>query len=167
MKRAKLQSRFKHIGNCIFDGEFLSSLKNYLGVEDLCILTEEKDREKVNGAIGLIWTRVGLSKTLKIMNAYELIEIYLGHNEEIKSIFDLRSDILILMYGYGEFENARQSDILVQTIENRKSFNCVTCLINRGREIPNKLNSVKSVMESLKYSFIKLGIKKENSMFTR
>lgn len=54
-----------------------------------------------------------------LMNAYSLIEIYLGHNENITSIEQLESQLIVLYMGYSEFENKRQADIIMQLIEQQ------------------------------------------------
>ncbi len=56
----------------------------------------------------------GGRKTWKVINAYDLLEIYLGHVEDFKSIFELGEPHIIITHGNQEFVNRRQWDIINQ-----------------------------------------------------
>lgn len=58
-------------------------------------------------------------KDWELMNAYTLIEIYLGKYEDIKSIFEINVPYLILTFGIDEMENKRQWDIINQYLSWR------------------------------------------------
>lgn len=164
--KLKLHARFKTLGPYEFDRKFLSPLRR-VNPGDLCILTEVKSQAKINGAVGLMWAKAGLSKYLRVMNAYELIEIYLGNLESYKSIFELKMDILVLMYGYSEFENRRQSDIILQTMENRRRLGLQTWFVNLGKEIPAKLSKVASYMQSSNYEVVNLSCVRGGFLLTQ
>lgn len=55
----------------------------------------------------------------KVMSAYSLLDVYLGNSEDYQTVLDISPDVLCLYLGYGEFENKRQVDIVVQTIHNQ------------------------------------------------
>jgi len=54
----------------------------------------------------------------KFLSAYTLLDIYLGNNEDLKSVLDVNSDVVCLYLGYGEFENKRQIDVIIQLVNN-------------------------------------------------
>jgi hypothetical protein len=54
----------------------------------------------------------------RFLSAYTLLDIYLGNHEDFKSVMDISCDVLCLYLGYGEFENKRQVDVIVQVINN-------------------------------------------------
>lgn len=62
----------------------------------------------------------GGRKDWKVINAYELIEIYLGHIEDVATIFQLNTPYVIMTYGNEEFENKRQWDIINQFVAWRQ-----------------------------------------------
>ena len=53
----------------------------------------------------------------KIFNAYELIDIFLGKHPDYKSFFSIRTGFLVLTFGWNEFENKRQEDVILQMLD--------------------------------------------------
>lgn len=53
------------------------------------------------------------------MNGYELIDIYLGHQEDVPSLLSLEADVIMITLGYNEFENRRQEDAILQVLDNQ------------------------------------------------
>ena len=82
----------------------------------LCVKYENNNELKYV-ALSLI-LRLKKFKSVKFLNAYELIDIYLGNVEEYKTIFDLKQDIILVYFTGTEFENRRQDDIVIQLGEN-------------------------------------------------
>lgn len=70
----------------------------------------------------------------KICNAYEFLDIYLGNSEEYQSIAEIEVDVIATYLGYGEFENKRQEDILLQLINYQKARNKNFWLFFKGSE---------------------------------
>ena len=59
--------------------------------------------------------------TCTTLNAYELINIYLDKNEDYQSINQINTDLSFIYLGYSEFDNKRQSDIIVQLFDGNLS----------------------------------------------
>lgn len=80
-----------------------------------------------------------------IMNGYELLDIYLGNNEDVKSIFDVTAKVICLYLGYSEFENKRQSDIIEQLCEQQRVRGNYVWLIYKGRNVDEKYPRLKDM----------------------
>lgn len=113
--------------------------------KDMVISTGSLSQDRLNIVLAYLLLKRGVHRTYQVRNVYELIEIFLGHIEGIKSIFELTSDILILLSGYYEFENKRQEDILLQTLANRRRQGRITWLVLKGtsNRIPNVVDYTK------------------------
>ena len=68
----------------------------------------------------------------KIFNAYKLLDIYLGNDEEFQSISQVSAEYIATYLGYGEFENRRQADSIVQLASYQDSRNKSTWLYYKG-----------------------------------
>lgn len=62
-----------------------------------------------------LFSRIGFVD-YRLMSAYSLIDIFLGNNEEEKTVLDISPDVVCLYLGYGEFENKRQADVIIQLV---------------------------------------------------
>jgi len=58
--------------------------------------------------------------TYKILNVYELIEVYLSRHPVYSSLFQMTFPATILMEGYNEFPNVRQNDAILQFLDIAK-----------------------------------------------
>lgn len=89
----------------------------------------------------------------RLMNAYSLIEIYLGHNDDITSIEQLESNHIVLYLGFSEFENKRQADIIMQLIEQQLLRRGTLWLIYKGSEdtFANKYRELLQLMNQRKF----------------
>lgn len=75
--------------------------------------------------------------TYRIMNVYELIEIFLQHHPTYKSMFEIKFPALILLQGYDEFPNVRQNDAILQVLEiMRRSDGLVLYISSRQDDPP-------------------------------
>lgn len=99
-----------------FDKERFNNVLQKLGD----INVEQSLYIRYNSNIDLKYTALALIlklksfESLKFMNAYELLDIYLGNSEEFKSILDIPQKIIIVYFSGTEFENKRQADIIIQ-----------------------------------------------------
>lgn len=57
---------------------------------------------------------------LVVYNAYSLIDIFLGNNEDVQSLLDIDRDIVCVYAGYNEFENKRAQDVILQVADQQK-----------------------------------------------
>lgn len=92
---------------------------------------------EINGRLAVLLLRQ--KAPFQVLNVYELIEIYLGNYPEIRSIFSLRSPLLLLLHGYEEFENKRQPDIILQTLENRQRLGLMSWLVTKLPRLPERV----------------------------
>lgn len=53
----------------------------------------------------------------KILNVYELIEIYLSRHPHFKSLYELKFPAVVMLEGYNEFPNVRQNDAILQYLD--------------------------------------------------
>ena len=122
--------------------------------EDLYIMAPRRaDVREVQGLFAFMLLRRGVSRSYLYINAYELIEIYLQKSKTgCSSVFELDHDILIITFGFGEFSNQRQEELLVQTMENRKRLGKVTWFLTR-KELKNgdkTMMNLKDLLEGYK-----------------
>jgi hypothetical protein len=71
------------------------------------------------GAIAHCLLKSGVSRSYRYLNAYELIDIYLGNHPDYRALLSISADIVVIDYGFDEFENKRQEDALNQVISNQ------------------------------------------------
>lgn len=88
------------------------------------------------------------------MNAYELLDIYLGNKEEFSCISDITASLAIVYLGYSEFENKRQSDVIEQFIDIQRVNHRAFHLLFRGSSIESKYPTTASHVKSLGYPII-------------
>lgn len=84
----------------------------------------------------------GKYQSYMFMNAYELIDIYLGNKEEIKCISDIEASLVIVYLGYSEFENKRQSDVIEQLFEIQRINRRKMWVLYRGTTMDSKYPKV-------------------------
>lgn len=77
---------------------------------------------------------LGKKVNYEVMNAYRLIDIYLGNDPVYKSVSAIENKYLLLYLGYNEFENKRQGDIIDQVMSLRRTENKYTWLFYRGNK---------------------------------
>ena len=90
-----LEVTLNNFGHSVVKLDKLSKLSS-----PFMIISTSRVNKWTNLILGLLWTKVGIGKSLRVMNAYELIEIYLGNIEAIKSIFELTMEVLVIVYGF-------------------------------------------------------------------
>lgn len=138
MLMRKMKNKFAKIGEVKIDHSLLEKVEKIDPHKDFFIECQGIQQNKINGMIAFQWARFGIDRSLEVRNVYELIEIFLGHFEYPKSIFELTTEVLVLLSGYCEFENKRQEDIILQTLENRRRLQRPTWIItidNRIKEV--------------------------------
>lgn len=92
---------------------------------NLYISSVEHNTLIAKGIFAVLLLRGGFTRTYRFLNMYELIEIYLGKRDE-NSIFTLKDDVLMLTYGFNEFANKRQEDIVLQLLDFRQGLKKIT-----------------------------------------
>lgn len=98
--------------------------------KNLSIVTDVKE-ESLNLILLFYLLRVG-SPSYHIMNSYELVEIYLEHHPEFKSILEISYDYLIVLYGYNEMANRRQEDLLLQLFDHYRRLDKKIIFVSRS-----------------------------------
>jgi len=122
--------------------------------DNLFIRWNQMDMKKINGVLAHLLVKCGVYRTYSVYHAYELIEIFLQHHPDIKSIFDIRDDVSIILCGFEEFANKRQEDIILQLLDVRRSRNLITWLFHNGTKFP--WGRVSSYMQSNNFQSVTL-----------
>lgn len=107
------------------------------------------DNDVMNYVLMALLMRFGKYSDVLIINAYTLLDIYLGKNDDWKSIEDIENKIVCVYLGYSEFENRRQSDIIEQLIEQQRVRGNKLWLLYKGRDIKEKYPKIIPLIESL------------------
>lgn len=122
--------------------------------QNLYLLGTESDMSRIYGALSMLLVHSGQFKSFRVMNVYELIEVFLGKLDFADSVFKLNERILILLNGFHEMENRRQEDLILQTLENRRRMGTFTWFYNRGRT--NPLKAVDTYLRGNKFKVVEL-----------
>ena len=77
-------------------------------------------------------------ENLIVFNAYSLIDIFLGNNEEYKSLLDIDRDIVCVYAGYNEFENKRAQDVILQLADQQKVHNKKFWFLYKGNDVKER-----------------------------
>lgn len=83
----------------------------------------------------IFWLLKHQQPAFKVMNVYELIEIFLQHHPVYKSMFDLKFPALVLLQGYDEFPNVRQNDAILQVLEIMRRHDGLVLYISTRQDI--------------------------------
>lgn len=75
---------------------------------------------------------------LLVLNAYSLIDIYLGNNDDCKSLLEIDRDIVCIYAGYNEFENKRTQDVILQLADQQMVRNKKFWFLYRGSDLREK-----------------------------
>lgn len=140
-KLMRLKAKFPQIITKDLDMQVVKEIYSKLQSKSFSLISYTRDYMK-ESILALILKQSEITKefpsNISIMNAYELIEIYLGHVEEITSVFQISPNTLIIYLGYSEFENKRQSDILEQVFENQRVQNKRFHVVYKGRTLTER-----------------------------
>ena len=98
----------------------------------------------------------GKYESYVFMNAYELIDIYLGNKEEFKCLSDIECQMAIVYMGYNEFENKRQADVLEQLMQLQRVEKKKFYLLYRGTAVEAKYPTVATLFKDYKYPIVTL-----------
>jgi len=123
--------------------------------QNLYILWNQNNTAKIQGLIARLLLTKGTGRNYKVLQTYELVEIYLGLHPLTDSLFKLSWSPLILVNGLMEMENKRIELITLQVLENRKLNGQVTWFINKGKT--NRLPNVDSYLNSNNFHRIDIG----------
>ncbi len=107
------------------------------GWSNVLVLFEDKDilPQQVKWVFATLLLARGARERYRVLNAYELIDIYLENRAEkegIHSCLDLREPILGVFYGFHEFTNKRQGEAFLQTADFRLGKGLITWLAITG-----------------------------------
>lgn len=107
--------------------------------QNLYILWSQRNTAKIQGLIARLLLTKGTTRHYKVLQTYELVEIFLGNHPLTNSLFKLSYSPLILINGLIEMENKRLELITLQVLENRKLNGRVTWFINckTNNHLPN------------------------------
>lgn len=116
-------------------------------IEDLHFISYSKDLLSYVAMTLLI--KHGKYDDIAIMNAYRLLDIFLGNDEIYKSILDLDNKIVILYLGYSECENKRQGDVICQLVEYQRVRGNKTWILYKGNQntFSSKYPNLQTVLE--------------------
>lgn len=103
------------------------------------------------GMIAHLLLKKGMGRSYLYFNSYEFLDIYLGHHPEYTSLLAMSADILIVDYGFSEFENKRQADSINQVLCHQLKKNKLFWLFSLG-VFP--FVTTKDLCESKKFTFV-------------
>lgn len=95
-------------------------------------------------------------KPIKIMNAYNLIDVLVGNSEEYSCISDIEGDIICVYLGYSEMENKRQSDVIEQLLEKQVMSGKSFWLLYKGNDFNSKYSRVQNLVTEIKGNIIQI-----------
>lgn len=111
---------------------YLQFLDKFTPKSNYYILSDISDIAVVNGILAKMLLKFGLDTSYTILNIYELVDIFLGHNPEYQSIFDIYHKVVILTAGYNEMENKRLEEITIQFMTQKLRKGDFIWLYNNG-----------------------------------
>lgn len=136
IKLNRLKSRYPYLFplNIVGDkNEKLSIVKEHLEDVDVTksmMIFDSTDNLKLFSLYALL--KLHKYVDCEFMNAYRLVNIFLGLDEVYQSIQSINSQVTIVYLGYAEMENKRQAEILCQFIEQQIVANRVVWLYYKG-----------------------------------
>lgn len=149
-KLNKLRAHYPDI--CRFDSFDKDRLKSILSqVTDNKFEIVQFTGEDLNYVALAKIIKDGTFQSYMFINAYELIDIYLGNKEEIKCISDIEVSLIIVYLGYSEFENKRQSDVIEQVFEIQRVWRRKMWVLYRGTGFDKKYPRIVDLYRSHAY----------------
>lgn len=145
------------------NSEYIKEAVGEVKKEENLLIICEKDYMKLSYISALL--SLGKFVAFKLLNSYELIEIFLDRKiDKYTSILDIDDELIGLTMGYSEPENKRQEDLLCQFLEERSTKKLPVWVFFRGNEaeLRKKYKEFYEVMSEKGYRIIDLngGIKK-------
>lgn len=111
-------------------------LKDVDPTQNLYMVNAPRDQKALNGVLAYLRCRPGMAaKSFKVLNIYELIEIFLQHHNDFNSVLGITQDVLVLLDGYFEMENKRLAEICLQAMDNRRRHAKVTWVVSLNSAI--------------------------------
>lgn len=95
-------------------------------------------------------------KSFRMMNAYELVDIFLGNNEEISSTLNIYEETLGLYLGFHEFVNRRQSEFIQQLMYDRVIKRRITWIYYKGTKDQLSLSRIDSTKTETGFNAVSL-----------
>lgn len=82
---------------------------------------------------------------VKVIHPYEMVDIYLGKNTAVSSIFDINYPVVVFLLGYHELENRQLINVLNQYVAYRLTSNSLKAIVyfykGKRSEFDYKYNS--------------------------
>lgn len=107
-------------------------------------------------AITALIMKYGKYPDLNLMNAYELIDIYLGHSEYYSCISEIRSDLVVIYDGYGGIPNKQKGNMIVQLIEQQRMKGKKFWFLYKGtsKDLKSTYPEVYEILEENKFDIV-------------
>jgi hypothetical protein len=100
--------------------EGVGSLIGVSGDKPFLIYHPYSKSKDFSGMVAHFLLKFGGLRTYEIVNAYELIEIFLGNHAKHKSLTTLNPEILIITIGHHELPNKHQQAVICNALERQK-----------------------------------------------
>jgi hypothetical protein len=143
--RDKLDKRIKDVfGFYSIDQLLINQIRDINSDQNIFLQCKFKDQALLNGVLAYLWTRAGdksIDRSILIFNVYEIFHIYLNQYDTYKSIYDITSDIVILLDGFEEYNNKGLYPIVMQFMEDRRRHNKITWFVTIANNVDTKLSS--------------------------
>lgn len=121
-----------------FEGQpFRQVYEQTEGYGDLTVFYYDKDI--VHYIVAALIMKEKRYMDINFMNAYQLIDIYLGHVEEITCLSNIDNEVVAVYDGVG-MPNKQKGNILIQVIEQQRMRSNKFWLFYKGT--PQKLNTM-------------------------
>lgn len=78
------------------------------------------DRDVMQYVVLSMIMKDGKYQDMSVFSVYELVDIFLGHNEGFLSLGDIRNDVVILYDGFGGMPNKQKGNMVVQIMEQQR-----------------------------------------------
>lgn len=88
----------------------------------------------------------------KYINSYDLVETFLGNDEENKEFLDRNTNLLVVYHSKSTMENKRLEDLLIHTVEYRNLESLMTIVLTEV-----ELNKVRSVYQDIGKKVLEIG----------
>jgi hypothetical protein len=159
----KLDKRIREVfGFYSIDQMLINQIRDINSDQNIFLQCKFKDQALLNGVLSYLWTMAGgrsIDRSISIFNVYEIFHIYLNQYDTYKSIYDITSDIVILLDGFEEYNNKGLYPIVMQFLEDRRRHNNITWFVTISNNMDSKLSNY---LSNTKYHDVILTIDKIN-----
>jgi hypothetical protein len=133
--------------------KLINQIKDVNSKGNLIINSMIKKESELNGILAYCWAKNNIDKKLKVLPSFQLHQIFVGSDNEFKSLRDLNFPIAVILYGYQEYPfKTGFNEVLKTVMEERRRLGLVTWFVARGGCIVPK--DVHSYMDQNYYTKI-------------